>query len=383
MREVWVDSHQGLRLAGIVDDGKLTDLLAEPEARPAQSGSILLGKVLRVDRLAGGAFVDIGTGTAGWLPLPRGANAEPSADAVADGAALIIQTVGEPRDGKGARLTRDIALPGRYWVCRPHGTGMTASRSLKGAMPAPVADAIKGLPDMGWIVRRAAREAELSTLKAEAERLHQRWLTLERIAGSASPVSVLAPAPNVAQRVILDAGDAAIICVAPKLLHQAINRWLSAEMPEHSRRLRHEDTDLVDRMLPLLHRDVTLPSGGWLSIEPTIALTAIDVNAGAGRDPLRANLEAADAIAAHLRLRNIGGTVVIDFISMRSPKARHQVMATLKAALADDPARVRTGRGVSDLGLVELARERRGLALREAAAASPCDLLIPTTPDQM
>lgn len=365
MRELWIDAYQGLRLAGIVEKGQLTDLQAEPEARPTLGGSIVLGRVLRVDRVAGGAFVDIGAGIAGWLPLSR----DPGDEDPVEGATLITQIVTEPRGGKGTRLTRDVALAGRTLVCRPYGAGIARSRALHGAVPDDISEALASRPGMGWIIRSAVREAPIAQVLAEAERLDRRWQALAKAAATASPPAVLAPGPDVAQRVILDAGEAAVIRVAPAPLHRALGRWIETEMPEFGGRLRWEDNDLVDRMLPLLSNRVTLPSGGWVSIEPTTALTAIDVNAGAGRDPLRANLEAATAIAAQLRLRNIGGTVVIDFISQRSPKARNQVMSALRTALASDPARVRTGRGFSDLGLVELARERRGLALHEAAAS--------------
>lgn len=364
MREIWIDRHDGVLLAGLVAEGGLTDLLAEPPGRPSCGGAVIRGRVLRIDRLAGGIFVDLGLAVAGWLPLPSGPEAGPSLPA--DGEPLIVQAVSEAREGKGPRLTRDIALAGAFLVCRPYGEGVALSRSLAGVGPEDFAAALDGLPGCGWIVRSAARAAPLPALQAEAARLHRRWQGIAARADAAEPPALLEPGPDAARRMILDHAEAVAIRVAPPDLAGELGRWLAAALPDLADRLRREETDLVDRMAPLCQSRVVLPSGGWLGIEPTAALTAVDVNAGAGRDPLRTNLEAADAVAAQLRLRNIGGTVVVDFIDLRSGKARGQVLARLRAALAGDPARVRTGRGFSEFGLVELARERRGLALHEA-----------------
>lgn len=364
MGEIWIDCHERVLLAGLVAEGGLTDLLAEPLDRPSCGGAVVLGRVLRIDRLAGGVFVDLGLAAAGWLPLPGGPEAR--AALPAEGEPLIVQAVGEARDGKGPRLTRDIALAGGFLVCRPCGEGVALSRSLAGTGPEAFAAALDGEPGCGWIVRSAAQGTPLPALQAEAERLRYRWQAIVARADAADSPAVLEAGPDAGRRMILDHADAAAIRVGPPDLAGELGRWLAAALPELADRLRREETDLVDRMVPLCQPRVGLLSGGWLSIEPTEALTAVDVNAGAGRDPLRTNLEAAEALAAQLRLRNIGGTVVVDFIDLRSGKARGQVLARLRSALAGDPARVRTGRGFSELGLVELARERRGLSLHEA-----------------
>lgn len=365
MREIWVDRHEGVQLAGLVADGRLTDLLAHPEDRPVVTGAVFVGRVLRIDRTAGGAFVDLGLEAAGWLPLvdrQKGSDTSP----LEEGAAIIVQAAGEPRGGKGPRLTRDIALPGLFLVCLPYGEGVAVSKSLLGAPPDGYAAAFAGLSACGWILRSAARDAPLPGLQAEAARLFRLWQAVATKAGSVAAPTVLEPGPDPARRMILDTGNVAAVRVGPADMARDLRRRLAGALPEIADSLRQEETDLVDRVVPLLAPTVALPSGGWLAIEPTTALTAVDVNAGAGRDPLRTNLEAAKAVAAQLRLRNTGGTVVIDFIDLRTAKARGQVLAALKAALADDPTRVRTGRGFSEFGLVELARARRGLALHEA-----------------
>src|SRR5690606_27950138 len=124
-------------------------------------------------------------------------------------------------------------------------------------------------------------------------------------------------------------------------------------------------SDIPDALPDLLAPELGLPSGGSIMIEPTRALTAIDVDAGSARDPALANREAATAIARQLRLRNIGGIVVIDFISTARNAARERLLRDLRDALADDPARLRGADRVSPLGLVELARQRRGRSLAE------------------
>jgi ribonuclease E/ribonuclease G len=365
MREIWVDRHEGVRLAGLLADGRLTDLLAHPDDRPVVTGAVFLGRVLRIDRTAGGTFVDLGLDAAGWLPLAD-RQTGPGLTPPEAGTAIIVQAATEPRDGKGPRLTRDIALPGLFLVCLPLGDGVAVSKSLAGTPPETFAPALAGLLPCGWIVRSAAHVTPPAALQAEAARLTGLWQAIATKARSAGAPAMLAPGPPPAHRLILDAADVSAVRVGPADMARALQRRLAAAFPDMAGRLHHEETDLVDRVLPLLGPTVALPSGGWLAVEPTTALTAVDVNAGAGRDPLRTNLEAAAAVAAQLRLRNIGGTVVIDFIDLRGAKARGQVLAALKAALAGDPVRVRTGRGFSELGLVELARERRGFALHEA-----------------
>jgi len=174
----------------------------------------------------------------------------------------------------------------------------------------------------------------------------------------------LRPAPGVAERMILDAPDAAAIRVGDADLHRGRAARLRRALPDLAARLAREPVDVVEWLPPLLAPEVALPSGGRLTVEQTRALTAIDVDTGAARSALPTDLEAAAEAARQLRLRNIGGLVVIDFVS-EAPAARSQVLDRLRAALKGDPAQVRLG-GATALGLVELARERRGFGLAEA-----------------
>ncbi len=173
-----------------------------------------------------------------------------------------------------------------------------------------------------------------------------------------------------AERLILDHPDLVAIRVSPVPRHRALKAWLCRAAPELAERLHREPVDLLDHVPALLDPEVPLAGGGSLAIEPTRALTAIDVDAGAARDPLAANLAAAAEIGRQLRLRNIGGLVVVDFISLDRAEARAQVMQRLRGAVAEDPAQLRLSAGFSALGLVELARQRRGRSLAEAVAGS-------------
>ena len=363
-RELLVDVDAGMVLAGVANDGCVVDLWAEPSHRPDLSGAVLLGRVLRVDRTAGGAFIDIGLDRPAFLPLGRRARER----APVDGSAALVQVKTAPRRDKGAVVTLDIALAGCYLVHTPKTPGLAFSGRLDKA----AANGLRGhLPidaSAGWIVRQAAGSADTAAVSAEAVRLADRWRALSEAAGRAPQPSLLAPPPGLPLRLALDYPDATAIRVATGDIARDLRRDLSVIAPQLADRLEEQAVDLAERVPELLMPTVQLASGGAMTIESTRALTAVDIDAAAARDPLTANLDAAQSIAQQLRLRNIGGLVVIDFISMPDRRARNQVMTRLRRSLEGDPARITLDDPMSSLGLVQLARQRRGLSLADALA---------------
>ena len=351
-RELEVVEDGGVRYAAILVDGRPTDLAAERCDRPDLTDALFLARVVRVDRVAGAAFLDLGRDRPGFLPLRKGAT--PAA-----GRLLPVRVTGEPREGKGIEVTRDVALTSRTLVHLPYGPAVTASRRLPPAVRRAWRTRLSG----GWIVRSAAAEAEEEAVLAEAARLEARWAGIaERVAAAAGP-AMLAPPPDVGQRLLLDAVGVAEIRIADDAVRRRWAPWLDTVAPDLSDRLSGEAAGFLDILPALLQPAVSLPGGGAITIEATRALTAIDVDAGAARDPLRTNREAAAAAAREIRLRNLGGLIVVDFITLGDGATRRRVLADLREALADDPLNAQLGDGFTRFGLVEVARRRRGRPL--------------------
>jgi Rne/Rng family ribonuclease len=199
----------------------------------------------------------------------------------------------------------------------------------------------------------------------EATRLARRWEAIADRAEATRAPALLEPAPGAARRLILDHPDAARIVVDGGALLRPLQRWAEAAVPDLASRIAAGAAPLGDALDALLSPTVPLPSGGSITIEATRALTVIDVDGGRAPDHVRANREAALEIARQMRLRNIGGIVVVDFISMRRGGDRAALLNAFRGALADDPLKVQLGEALSPLGLAELARERRGQALAD------------------
>ena len=185
------------------------------------------------------------------------------------------------------------------------------------------------------------------------------------------------PAPGVALRMILAGGDPAAIVVPDPAGHAGLKRRLRQAVPPLSDRVAREPSDVLEQLPDLESTIVPLSRGGSLSIEETRALTAIDVDAGGAGDLLAVNREAAAQVGRHLRLRNIGGTVVVDFVTMRRPKDTAAVSGHMRRALDGDPAQVHLSDDFGPFGLVALARQRRGLCyadvVRRARMAGEAD----------
>ncbi len=375
----------------LLDDGRLAELIFAPAGETALAGRLYLGRVTHVANGVQAAFVDIGLDRSGFLPAREaryadgvGAAGERPriAEAVHEGQAVLVQVTKEPIGDKGPRLTTDITLPGRHLVLAPWRRGVSISRRIgddaeRGRLAAAV-DGIGG--DGGLILRTAAAGADAGGLRAGAARLMAAWAEISAGLMSAEPPvcveSGIDPvcaalrdhmSPDV-RRVVIDDGDAL----------GRLRGYCAGALPWSVDRLqRHrgpaplfDSHDIEGDIEAALRPRVPLPSGGAIVIEATEALTAIDIDSGrytAGADAeetaLRTNLEAAAEIAWQLRLRDIGGIVVIDFMRMNGEGHVARVLDAFGRALDRDRAPVRVA-GMSELGLVEMTRRR----LREPLA---------------
>ena len=370
--EIHVVEADGLVHAVRLVDGRPVDLLAEPVTRPLAWGAVVEAPVLRRDAGGRGGWVDLsalGEGRPAWVRPAR-----PGTAALHDpGGRATVQVTGDARSDKGCEVTLDVALPGRFLVYRPLGVGVAGSRSLGKQATQQLASLLVDRPG-GWILRRAAAGATAEDLAGEADRLLTMWASAH---GRPQGDQVILPAPGVAMRMVLDTADPAAIVIADPARHARLKRQLSEVAPALGDRTCRDAPDALERLPDLEAALLPLARGGSLAIEETRALTAVDVDAGGAGDPLAVDREAAALVARHLRLRNIGGTVVIDFVGLRRPKDSKAVVGVLRRALDGDPAQVHLSDDFGPFGLVALARQRRGLCyadvLRRARTSGGAD----------
>lgn len=349
------DQTGRLRRAAALDaDGRLIDLYVDNLDRPTLEGAVYFARVEQILKDRNAAFVSLGGGMRGML---AGADARPApakdvglGSLLRSGQTVIVQVKADPVGDKVAVVSMDAALPGRLLTHLPLGRGVMASRRLAADADKRQAlrqDFARRLPTQGggaqggWIVRAAAVGADDAALQAEAATLAERWRAVADDAGKGGGPRLLRPAPDAVER-------AQTAYAAP----------LGPPPP---------DLDLDAALSALTRPHVPLRDGGALIIESTAALTAVDVDGGGRGNPLAVNLAAADELARQLRLRNIGGMVLVDFIRMKARSDQEQAAARLRRATADDPAQTDVY-GFTRLGLMELTRARRGRSLAETLA---------------
>ncbi|MDA8072122.1 MAG: Rne/Rng family ribonuclease [Actinomycetota bacterium] len=361
-------------------------------------GNIYLGRVQNVLPGMEAAFVDIGTPknavlyrgdvrydrddvetSAGGLPRIE--------EMLTPGQFIVCQVTKNPIGAKGARLTQEVSLPGRFAVMVPSSTAFGISKRLDDAERRRlrrIVDEIR--PDgHGLIVRTAAEGASREELAADVQRLLGRWSSIEEAAERARTPALLYREPDMAVRIVREElnRDYRAVMIDDPSLFEEVRSYVAQVNPELVDRVELYDTaaerlpvferfHVHEQLHKALDRKVWLPSGGSLIIERTEALTVIDVNTGknVGTSNLeetvyRNNLEAADEIARQLRLRDIGGIIVIDFIDMEIRENREKVGAALRAALARDKTRTQVF-DISELGLVEMTRKRVSEGLVES-----------------
>ncbi len=383
--------------AVIVEQGLTRELHVERANRRGLAGSIYQGRATRVLPGMQAAFVDIGLERAAFLHAsdisPGGGRDAPAADIqtlVREGDLLLVQVLKDPIGTKGARLSTYVSLPSRFLVYMPQGSGIGISGRIEhGEERARLRDAVASgtAGNGGWIVRTVAEGASNEALRADRMFLERLWEVIrERSAGAAAgtrvhedlalPLRMLRDLMGEqVTRVLVDApaAHAAMIVFTRTFMPVLAGR---IELFEGGRPL-FDLYGVEDEIERALNRKVPLKSGGYLMFDQTEALTTIDVNTGAfvGHRNLedtiyRTNLEAAVAIARQLRLRNLGGIIIADFIDMHDPEHGRAVLQALEQALAGDHVRTQVS-AVSALGLVEMTRKRTRDSL-EHQLCRPC-----------
>jgi len=355
-------------------------------------GNIYLGKVQNVLPGMEAAFVDIGRGRnavlyAGEVSYDEDVEGEERRieQALKAGQSVVVQVTKDPMGGKGARLTGQVSLPGRYLVLVPDGGASGISRRLPDKERARLRDVIKKIrpKKAGVIVRTAAEGASAEDLEADLERLKKSWESIRRKSKRGRAPRPLYEEPELTLRVVRDVfspSEFEKIVTDSKPIYERVLAYIEDISPELVDRLElyagkltaFEEYHVTEQIHKALERKVWLPSGGYLIIDRSEAMTIIDVNTGkhVGRSNLeetvtQTNIEAAKEIARQLRLRDIGGIIVIDFIDMLLERNQSTVIQTLKEELAHDRTRSQVFE-ITPLGLLEMTRKRVSAGLVEA-----------------
>lgn len=389
MRRLLIDRRGALTRCALLGDGILTDLAIDHANHPGWLGAVALGRVTRIAAGLDAAFVDFGDRVPGLLSAADVRPARRDAkigQLLRTGQSVLVQVKADAHGDKGASLTGDISLPGRFLVYTPLGDGLHLSKRLgKG----PQVNALRALfaaelPNQGgWIVRGEAAGVDPGLVLAEAEALLARWRPASLSAGGAAPRTLIPP-PDALRRAVTELprdGLAEIMVEGAELL-ASVKALLAEDAPDllalvkpwkpgDGRRL-FDQGDVDGEIARAAGRRVPLAYGGSLVIDRTEALTVVDVNGGERGNPLATNLDACPEIARQLRLRNIGGIVVVDFVNMGRAGDRDAVVRALSEAVAADPVATHVY-GMSRLGLVEVTRARRGPALADLLALDGSD----------
>ena len=385
------------RRLAIVDGQKLLDYEIEIEGREQRKGNIYKAVVTRVEPSLEACFVDYGEDRHGFLPFkeisrqyfaegvsPAQARIQ---DVIKEGQELLIQVEKEERGNKGAALTTFVSLAGRYVVLMPNNPrGGGVSRRIEGEDRAELKEAMDQLEypkGMSIIARTAGIGRSAPELQWDLNYLLKLWSAIDGAAKAGKGAFLIYQESSLVIRAIRDYfnNDIGDILIDTDDIYEQAQQFMAHVMPEHAARVKRyrDDAPLFSRF-QIEHqiesayaRTVTLPSGGAIVIDHTEALVSVDVNSARairGGDieetATRTNLEAADEVARQMRLRDLGGLIVIDFIDMESQKNQREVESRLRDALRHDRARVQTGK-ISRFGLLELSRQRLRPALAETS----------------
>ncbi|SDY12471.1 RNAse E [Variovorax sp. YR266] len=389
------------RRLAIVDGQKLLDYEIEIEGREQRKGNIYKAVVTRVEPSLEACFVDYGEDRHGFLPFKEiskqyfaeGVSASQARiqDAIREGQELTVQVEKEERGNKGAALTTFISLAGRYVVLMPNNPrGGGVSRRIEGDDRAELKEAMDQLEypkGMSIIARTAGIGRIASELQWDLNYLLKLWTAIDGAAKGGKGAFLIYQESSLVIRAIRDYfnHDIGDILIDTDDIYDQAQQFMAHVMPEHAARVkRYRDDAALFSRFQIEHqiesayaRTVQLPSGGAIVIDHTEALVSVDVNSARaikGGDieetATRTNLEAADEVARQMRLRDLGGLIVIDFIDMDESKNRREVESRLRDALRQDRARVQFG-SISKFGLMEMSRQRLKPALSEGSSI-PC-----------
>ena len=398
MKRMLINATQAeeLRVA-IVDGQTLYDIDIEQPSKEQKKSNIYKGRITRLEPSLEAAFVEYGADRHGFLPLKEisrdyfQAGVDPNKagirELLREGQEVVVQVDKEERGNKGAALTTFISLAGRYMVLMPNSpTAGGVSRRIEGEDRAALKEALDKLnipDDMGVIIRTAGVGRDAEELQWDLDYLLQVWKSIAEAALTKPASFLIYQESRLIVRALRDylRADVGEILVDTQELYDTAREFMQQVMPQTLRKLKHytDDIPLFNRFQiesqieGAYERNVRLPSGGSIVVDQTEALTAVDVNssrATKGSDiedtAFQTNLEAADEVARQLRLRDLGGLVVIDFIDMASNKHQREVENRLQNALKYDRARVQLGR-ISRFGLMEMSRQRLRPSLGESS----------------
>lgn len=400
MKRMLINATQPEELRVAVVDGQyLCDLDIDAPSRQRQKSNIYKGKITRIEPSLEAAFVDYGSQRHGFLPFKEispsyyrnsaDESGKPPAikDALKEGQEVLVQIDKEERGNKGAALTTMISLAGRYLVLMPNnprggGISRRASQTERDQLRETL-EQLNVPEEMGIIVRTAGTGKDVEELKWDLEYLLQLWQAIETAVAEKPAPFLVYQESNIIIRALRDSmsRDIGEILIDNEKVYSQAHDFVQMVMPQYLSKVKHyqESIPLFTRFQietqieTAYQREVRLPSGGSLVIDHTEALLSIDINsarATKGSDieetALNTNLEAADEIARQLRIRDLGGLIVIDFIDMTPAKNQREVENRIKAALKIDRARVQVGR-ISRFGLLEMSRQRLRPSLGESS----------------
>jgi ribonuclease G len=406
-REILISANPQESWVALMEDDHLVELMLDRADQGRLVGDIYLGRVDAVLPGIQAAFVDIGAEKAGFLHVSdlvsdeeddedangdgedrsggngrrrRSRKLPPIQEQLSRGDTVIVQVTKEPISTKGPRLTAQISLPGRFLVYMPFSSHVGVSRKIdqreERARLRQIARDVLPADSGGVIIRTVGEELTQAKFEGEFKRLHATWSKIKRRADSSKAPALVHREARLISGVIRDLFSDkfdALVVDNPEV-HNEIVQYVRGVDPDLLERVRldRDRIPLFDRfqieeeIREAFQRKVNLPSGGYIIVEPTEALVSIDVNTGrftgkGRKDPeetiLKTNLDAAREIARQLRLRDIGGIIVVDFIDMESQENRDRVIHELRSHLGRDRARTKAF-AVSDLGLVEMTRQR-------------------------
>jgi len=407
-RRMLIRQRDAYTQIGVLEDGILVEHYVDRDSSASMIGNIYLGRVQNVLPSMEAAFVDIGrgrnavlyAGEVDWEHFGATGSDRKVEKVLKSGQAVLVQVTKDPVGAKGARLTSHISIPGRYVVYSPGGQLSGISRKL----PENERQRLKGILDelvgenASVIVRTAAEGASEEELVRDVNRLKAQWEVIEKKVAQGNSPQMLYTEPDLTVRIvrdlftedfaelIVDGNESAtdaydtvqayVTHVAPHLQERLVkwNRWTQGDLFEQHR--------VDEQVSKALERKVHLPSGGSLIIDRTEAMTVVDVNTGkftGTQGNLEAtvtsnNLEAAEEIVRQLRLRDIGGIIVIDFIDMVLPANRELLLRRLVECLGRDRTRHQVAE-VTSLGLVQMTRKKIGTGLAEAFSV-PCETCL-------
>ena len=365
----------------VTSAGVVQELLIERAASRGLVGNVYVGRVARVLPGMQSAFVEVGLERAGFLHVAdiRDSKNLPIEKTLAEGQPILVQVVKDPIGSKGARLSTQISIAGRLLVYLPQDPHIGISQKIgdengRAALRGRLKELLPADEKGGFIARTLAEAASEPELRADLAYLQELWKAILQRSLGAQPPLLLYQDLSLAQRVLRDmvSAETARVVIDSRENFQKLSAFAERYMPQVRARLEHYtgERPLFDlhnvepEIEKALSRRVELKSGGTLVIDQTEAMTTIDVNTGGfvgsrnfDDTVFKTNLEAAQAIARQLRLRNLGGIIIIDFIDMESAEHRAAVLEELRRALARDRTRV-TLSGFTGLGLVEMTRKR-------------------------